>query len=42
MAPEIKKDLKIPAGNAANGAKIFKAKCMQCHTVEKVGVVAVV
>ncbi|KMZ75218.1 Cytochrome c [Zostera marina] len=24
-----------PPGDAANGAKIFKTKCAQCHTVEK-------
>lgn len=27
----------IPAGDATKGAKIFKTKCAQCHTVEKVG-----
>jgi len=27
----------IPKGNAAAGAKIFKTKCGQCHTVEKAG-----
>lgn len=26
----------IPAGDATKGAKIFKTKCAQCHTVEKV------
>ncbi|KAJ3414830.1 Cytochrome c-1 [Chytridiales sp. JEL 0842] len=25
----------IPAGNAANGAKLFKTRCSQCHVVEK-------
>ncbi|KAI8928810.1 cytochrome c-like domain-containing protein [Entophlyctis helioformis] len=25
----------IPAGNAANGAKLFKTRCAQCHVVEK-------
>ena len=29
----------IPAGDATKGAKIFKTKCAQCHSVEKVGVV---
>lgn len=24
----------IPEGDAAKGAKIFKTKCAQCHTVE--------
>jgi cytochrome c len=27
----------IPAGDAAKGAKLFKAKCTQCHTTEKGG-----
>ena len=27
----------IPAGDATKGAKIFKTKCAQCHSVEKVG-----
>ena len=26
----------IPVGDATKGAKIFKTKCAQCHTVEKV------
>src|SRR4051794_21957780 len=26
----------IPAGNADNGEKLFKGRCAQCHTVEKV------
>ncbi|KAI9208501.1 cytochrome c-like domain-containing protein [Polychytrium aggregatum] len=25
----------IPAGNAVNGAKLFKTRCAQCHVVEK-------
>jgi len=27
----------VPDGNANKGAKLFKAKCAQCHTVEKDG-----
>ncbi|KAG2392868.1 hypothetical protein C9374_009445 [Naegleria lovaniensis] len=27
----------IPQGNAAKGEKIFKAKCAQCHTINKGG-----
>ena len=26
----------IPKGDPANGAKIFKQRCAQCHTTEKV------
>mmetsp|Transcript_24430 Transcript_24430/g.29618 ORF Transcript_24430/g.29618 Transcript_24430/m.29618 type:complete len:109 (+) Transcript_24430:96-422(+) len=26
--------MSIPEGNVAKGAKIFKTKCAQCHTVE--------
>lgn len=29
--------MSVPAGNVANGEKIFKTKCAQCHTVEKGG-----
>merc|ERR1711972_535193 len=27
----------VPAGDAKKGAKLFKAKCAQCHTIEKGG-----
>jgi mono/diheme cytochrome c family protein len=30
------KEENIPAGNAEKGAKVFKQKCAQCHTVNKV------
>ena len=30
-------DVSLPQGNVKKGAKIFKAKCAQCHTVEKGG-----
>lgn len=26
----------VPAGDAVKGEKIFKQRCAQCHTVEKV------
>ncbi len=26
----------VPEGNIVNGAKLFKTRCGQCHTVEKV------
>merc|ERR1712045_770016 len=29
----------VPAGDAKKGAKLFKAKCAQCHTCEKGGLV---
>eukprot|EP01097_Dermamoeba_algensis_P001899 TRINITY_DN1742_c0_g1_i2.p1 TRINITY_DN1742_c0_g1~~TRINITY_DN1742_c0_g1_i2.p1 ORF type:complete len:108 (-),score=35.89 TRINITY_DN1742_c0_g1_i2:53-376(-) len=29
--------MSIPAGDAANGEKLFKAKCTQCHTVNEGG-----
>lgn len=28
--------MSVPAGDATKGAKVFKQKCAQCHTVEKV------
>jgi len=30
-------DVTIPAGNAKKGAKIFKGKCAQCHTLNAGG-----
>merc|ERR1712243_510891 len=27
----------IPAGDATKGAKVFKQRCLQCHSVEKGG-----
>merc|ERR1711976_279709 len=32
-------DVEVPAGDAKKGAKLFKAKCYQCHTIEKGGLV---
>ena len=26
----------IPQGDATKGAKVFKQRCLQCHSVEKV------
>ena len=28
--------MSVPEGDMAKGAKIFKQRCAQCHTVEKV------
>lgn len=28
-------DVTVPAGDPKAGAKVFKAKCAQCHTVNK-------
>ncbi|CDJ43384.1 cytochrome c, putative [Eimeria tenella] len=30
-------DVTVPAGDPKAGAKVFKAKCAQCHTVNKGG-----
>ena len=30
-------DVTIPEGDAKKGAKLFKAKCFQCHTIEEGG-----
>lgn len=32
-------DVDVPEGNAKKGAKVFKAKCAQCHTLNKGGAV---
>merc|ERR1711862_1044640 len=29
--------VEVPAGDSKKGAKLFKAKCAQCHTIEKGG-----
>merc|ERR1711963_1175174 len=31
--------VEVPAGEAKKGAKLFKGKCAQCHTIEKGGLV---
>ena len=30
-------NVEVPAGDAKKGAKLFKGKCAQCHTIEKGG-----
>nr|ABI14187.1 cytochrome c [Pfiesteria piscicida] len=30
-------DVAVPEGDVKKGAKLFKAKCAQCHTIEKGG-----
>merc|ERR1711862_798740 len=30
-------DVQVPEGDEKKGAKLFKAKCAQCHTIEKGG-----
>jgi cytochrome c len=30
-------EVSVPEGNSKKGAKLFKAKCAQCHTCEKGG-----
>merc|ERR1712130_78929 len=30
-------DIEVPAGDVVKGTKLFKAKCAQCHTIEKGG-----
>ena len=36
--PRAEPEITLPDGDAKKGAKIFKAKCAQCHTIEKGGV----
>merc|ERR1712048_383293 len=31
--------VEVPAGDVKKGAKLFKGKCAQCHTIEKGGLV---
>lgn len=35
--PVLEPDVEVPAGDTKKGAKLFKAKCAQCHTIEKGG-----
>jgi len=35
--PKAEPDVTVPAGDATKGAKLFKAKCAQCHTVNQGG-----
>lgn len=35
--PRPEPDVEVPPGNAKKGAKIFKAKCSQCHTINQGG-----
>lgn len=30
-------EVDVPGGDAKKGAKLFKAKCAQCHTIDKGG-----
>jgi cytochrome c len=30
-------DVEVPTGDAKKGAKLYKAKCFQCHTIEQGG-----
>ena len=33
----VEPDIDVPAGDVKKGAKLFKGKCAQCHTIEKGG-----
>ena len=37
MGSRAEPDVDIPAGDVKKGAKLFKAKCFQCHTIEQGG-----
>merc|ERR1712072_346885 len=37
MSERPEPDVEVPAGDAKKGAKLFKAKCAQCHTCEPNG-----
>ncbi len=37
--PRAEPDVAIDDGDTKKGAKLFKSKCAQCHTVEKGGAV---
>lgn len=35
MPPRSEPDVDVPAGDVKKGAKLYKAKCLQCHTIKK-------
>ena len=37
VMPVPEPDVTVPEGDSKKGAKLFKAKCAQCHTIEKGG-----
>merc|ERR1711912_84163 len=37
MAARPEPECEVPAGDTKKGAKLFKAKCYQCHTIEEGG-----
>ncbi|CAK0893632.1 unnamed protein product [Prorocentrum cordatum] len=37
VMPMAEPDVEVPEGEVKKGAKLFKAKCAQCHTIEKGG-----
>ena len=36
-AAPVDSDFSVDSGNAATGAKLFKAKCASCHTIKEGG-----